>query len=203
MSKNELNAIETNSLQEHESVIGAYVTGFYDVGKALAAIRDERLYRAEYSTFEQYLFRRWDMERAYAYRLISAAEVIDDLSPTGNKLPENERQARPLTGLTSEERREAWAMILESIEGPITAAAIEDLVEHYLDGQGRTKGKEGKQADLFAQVSEMKKMLKKMETRPELAPFCRRIEKNLKGMIEEVRRTYTAAVAEYMKDKAA
>ncbi len=40
------------------------------------------------------------MERAYSYRLIEAAQVMDTVSPIGGHIqPANERQVRPLTKL--------------------------------------------------------------------------------------------------------
>ncbi len=44
---------------------------------------------------EEYCRVRWDINRAHAYRLIDAAQVIDNLSPMGDK-PTTERQAREL-----------------------------------------------------------------------------------------------------------
>ena len=50
------------------------------------------------ATFEEYCKERWGMNRAHAYRLIDAAEVVNNLSPIGD-IPVNESQARPLTQL--------------------------------------------------------------------------------------------------------
>ena len=66
------------------------------------------LYRATYSTFEDYCRERWGMSRIHAFRLIQAAEVKENLLPIGNILT-SESQARPLTSLPSEKQREAWA----------------------------------------------------------------------------------------------
>lgn len=51
------------------------------------------------------------MQRAHAYRLIEAAEVRQNLSPMGDILPANERQARPLTELEPEAQRLAWEVV--------------------------------------------------------------------------------------------
>ena len=49
-------------------------------GLALMEIRDGRLYRAEFGTFEEYCNQRWGWERAHAYRLIDAAQVVENVS---------------------------------------------------------------------------------------------------------------------------
>jgi hypothetical protein len=83
-------------------------------GQALRQIREQRLYRADFKTFENYCRNRWDFSRQHATRLIDFADVIDDLSVTfGDKLPQRESHARALVGLTSEQRRKLWAECLE------------------------------------------------------------------------------------------
>ena len=65
---------------------------------ALMAIRNGRLYRAEYSSFEDYCETRWGMTRSYAYRLMNHGCVLDnitaddDLSPMGDILTRRERK---------------------------------------------------------------------------------------------------------------
>ena len=99
-----LNEIETNRLTELETVIGRGLQTFVDVGIALLEIRDSRLYRNEYSTFEDYCRDRWAMDRTYAHRTIEAAKVASNLLPIGN-IPVNEAQARPLTSLPPEQQQ--------------------------------------------------------------------------------------------------
>lgn len=91
-----------------EEVIESQRRTFYEVGKALREIRDERLYRELlYKRFEEYLKKRWDMGKAHAYRLIEASRVIDNLSPIGD-LPENEAQLRPIGKLKPVDQRRLW-----------------------------------------------------------------------------------------------
>jgi hypothetical protein len=68
----------------------------------ITAIRDRRLYRRDFATFADYCRDRWGMSRTHADRMISAAEVVDGMTPmgvTGELLPASERQARELSGL--------------------------------------------------------------------------------------------------------
>jgi hypothetical protein len=67
---------------------------FIEVGNALAAIRDGRLYQATHRSFEAYCRERWGMSRTHADRQIAAARRAE-LAPIGAR-PENEYQARRL-----------------------------------------------------------------------------------------------------------
>jgi hypothetical protein len=96
-----------------EELIDSRRRSFYEIGKALREIRDERLYRdLLYKSFEEYLKKRWDMGRSHAYRLIEASRVIDNLSPLGDVLPENEAQSRPIGKLKPVEQRRLWRNFL-------------------------------------------------------------------------------------------
>lgn len=75
------------------------------VGKALAEIRDRRLYRDHYSTFENYVRTRWGHSRQWAHLQIKAAEVAAQLS-TPVDIPE--RVLRPLASIEPAKRREVW-----------------------------------------------------------------------------------------------
>jgi len=50
---------EQEALQQYEAVIEKGLQTFYEVGQALAFIREKKLYRAEYKTFEDYCRERW------------------------------------------------------------------------------------------------------------------------------------------------
>ena len=54
---------------------------------ALKQLRDRRLYRSTHKTFDEYALERFGYNRAHAYRLISAAVVLENLSllSTGQK----------------------------------------------------------------------------------------------------------------------
>ena len=50
-----LNHIEKQELKDCEIIIDDGLRGFVAVGNALAKIRDEKLYRGHYKSFEQYV----------------------------------------------------------------------------------------------------------------------------------------------------
>jgi len=98
-----------NRLVHLETIIETERRCFYKIGKALKEVRDERLYRQLlFDSFESYLKQRWDMSRSHGYRLIEAARIIDNLSPIGEKLPENEAQLRPLIHLSPSDQCKIW-----------------------------------------------------------------------------------------------
>jgi len=84
------------------------------MGAALAEIRDAKLYREGYATFEEYCRDRWGMAKRTAYQFIGAAEVIENVRHGAQTLPENERQVRPLTKLEPEQQPEVWAEVVET-----------------------------------------------------------------------------------------
>ena len=122
----ESNSIEKIELSEYEAVIENGLKTFVDVGEALLKIRDKKLYRFEFGTFEEYCKSRWNLKQASAYRFIDAYGVIENLksSPIGELLPANESQARPLTRLEPDEQREAWKRVIEKAPPTGITAAI-------------------------------------------------------------------------------
>jgi hypothetical protein len=98
----------TLELQQLESVIERGLQGFYEAGKALTAIRDGKLYKQAHGTFEDYCRERWNLGKSHAYELMGASQVVQNLSATADKLPETERQARPLSALSAEQQPAAW-----------------------------------------------------------------------------------------------
>ena len=147
---------EEKLLAELEAVIETNMKGFVLVGMALTQIRDQRLYRIQYPTFEEYLLKVWDMARKTGYRLIEAAEVHGNLKDFFEEalsdncsqislpenvshgtqtiediIPKNERQARPLTLFSAEEQREIWLQVLDkanSTDSKITANFIIQVI---------------------------------------------------------------------------
>jgi len=105
-----------NRLARLETIIHKHRRQFYQSGRALKQIRDERLYRdVLFDNFDAYVRERWDMHRSHAYRLIQAATVMDNLSPIGDGiLPQNESQARILARENKDEQRRLWRGFISS-----------------------------------------------------------------------------------------
>jgi hypothetical protein len=129
-----LTTLEQRELGRAERTIARGLRSFLVVGMALKEIRDKRLYRQHYRTFEDYVVERWDFSRPRAYELCAASEVMADLSgiPVIRFLPVNEAQANPLTRLkNATHRKRAWRMALKTAlqKGrPVTARDAEEAV---------------------------------------------------------------------------
>ena len=128
---NALTSSERRDLETLEGVVQRGITTFIEVGRALAEIRDRRLYRQTHGTLEDYCHEKWLLSRTRAYRLIDAAAVV---SPMGDiEPPSNERQARELAPLKGDEAevvaawREAKAKA-EELGTPLTAKVVRNAV---------------------------------------------------------------------------
>ena len=131
-TKYQISDSELAQLKAYESIIEHGLKTFTEVGSALMDIRDKRLYRADYETFEDYCRERWSMSRFYAHRIIEAASITTNLLPIGNIIPRTESQARPLASLEPDEEREVWQRVITSVpETEITAARVQKAVDEY------------------------------------------------------------------------
>ena len=119
--------LESASLEDVERFIAPRTQAFVEVGLALLAIRERRLYlEAGFDRFEDYCRQRWEMDRIRAYQLCEAAQVSTVVN-TGQL--RNERQARELAPLLDEpdELRAVWAEALERGDGEVTASLIREI----------------------------------------------------------------------------
>jgi hypothetical protein len=107
-----LNEREQADLLACEETIGRGLQAFVEVGRALQAVRDGRLYRAEFGTFEEYCLRRWQIGRAHANRYIDASAVAGVLSPIGD-IPTRESHVRLLTRVRSDDGKLDEKMIVK------------------------------------------------------------------------------------------
>jgi hypothetical protein len=118
-----LNSLEGKRYQKLKEQIGQWMNDRFKIGEALREIRDSKLYRQEYPTFEAFCAKEYNIEVKRAYRLIEAAAVKESvaMSPIGDKLT-NEGQARALSIVPPQERAE----VLEaaSAKGEVTAKTI-------------------------------------------------------------------------------
>lgn len=162
-SEQPLTQQEETLFAELEAVIEANMKGFVLVGMALAKIRDQRLYRIQYPTFEDYILRVWDMAARRAYQLMEAADVhgnlrdflakvdtekvscpenVNNCSQNGSVqtwaqidglLPQNEAQARPLTSFPPERQREIWLQVLDRASTDETRVTANLIIQVILD----------------------------------------------------------------------
>ncbi|MHB1038018.1 MAG: hypothetical protein ACYC35_26705 [Pirellulales bacterium] len=120
---------ERKEFAQYEAVIERGRQTFLEVGQALAAIRDGRLYRQNFDTFEAYCQDRWDFKRDYANKLIRAAKTVSSLDTKVSIVPTTETQARELSRLPEEQRAGAWEETVERVGGQPTAKDIKETVD--------------------------------------------------------------------------
>ena len=130
----ELEPEQRSRWEQLDATVRLGAQAFFEVGVALAEIRENRLYREEFRTWEDYCRRRLDRSKTQADRLITCGGVFQDLTPIGVKtLPRTESQARELARLAApEDRRDLWAKIVEEHGEQITAVVIREAVDRRL-----------------------------------------------------------------------
>lgn len=140
---------ERATLVECESQIGNGLGHFVTVGRALARIRDERLYRGTHQSFDGYCEDRWRFGKRRANQLIKSAEVTEVVTWEGSGnhgFPPptqiaTERQARELSKAPPAERASVWKSVTAAKASP-TAKDVKMAV----DRATRTKGSVSKPA---------------------------------------------------------
>ena len=122
---------EKTLLTQQETIIEKGLSTFVEVGKALTIIRDNKLYREEYETFEKYCQEKYGIQKTHSYRLIETANIINNLSPIGGRLPTSERHARPLKSLEPEVQNAVWQETVEKHGDNITAKKVQEVANEW------------------------------------------------------------------------
>jgi hypothetical protein len=98
MSRAELNRYKALK-EELAQLLDSINTGFIKAGRILGQIRDERLYRGDFDTFEAFCRSMVGKDKRYVNRIIQAHGVVEELmlqGVKGNELPNSERLCREL-----------------------------------------------------------------------------------------------------------
>ena len=151
----ELTSKEQKTLENLEAVIEKGLPAFIQVGRALQRIRGEKLYRADYMTFQDYCDQRWGMTIRHAERLMIASKIVDEMRPIG-RVPTSESQFRPLTGLKHpKERKEAWEKAIKMAPGGRpTAKHVEEAVKEVRGTRVLKPGRKREKSDKPFEVKE-------------------------------------------------
>jgi hypothetical protein len=83
-----LTAQEKVRFTELEAIVETHLETFLSVGRALAEIRNKRLYRQQFGTFEDYCVKRWGFSGARGLDLVRSASVAESLL-AGPAAPQN------------------------------------------------------------------------------------------------------------------
>lgn len=125
--QNKLTPEEAAIYAECKRVVADGMAEFVKIGNALLTISDKRLYREEYSTFEEFCQAEYEISASRAYRLCAGAETVKVLPNGQQSQVKNERQARELSKAAPEQREE----VLEEAASaePVTAKAIRKAIQ--------------------------------------------------------------------------
>jgi hypothetical protein len=122
------------TMAEHErytaakKVISEGKQTFIAVGKALMTIRDGKLYRVKYATFEEFTLAEYGWARNYANKLIAAVVVVKELPKAVGAMVPNEAAARALKDVPAEDRAD---VVIEAAKtGEVNTATIEEAAEN-------------------------------------------------------------------------
>lgn len=131
MTTEPISLTESKQLVSLESKIEAGQKTFLEVGLALAEIRDNKLYRSDYSTFEDYCKEKWGWEKRYWQYVIAASETVRNLPEPSRTIVHSESQARELSKAAPEQREEVLRSV--AAKGPVTAKAIREEIQEVVE----------------------------------------------------------------------
>jgi hypothetical protein len=120
-------AADLAELAKLEDTIHRSLQAFLEAGQAIKQIRDKKLWRHEYASFESYCRKRWQWSKRHSNTVIAASEVKLLLGPSG---PANVRVARELAPLAEQPDtvREVWEQITKGHPTP-TATVVRSAVD--------------------------------------------------------------------------
>lgn len=163
-----LQSAEQKKLVDCEKTIRRGIKAFFEVGKALAIIKTERLYRCEYQTFDQYCEEKWDFSRIRAYQLINATACMEMLTNVNIPLPQNEAQVRPLLNIPEDQIRDTWCLFIEEVgERTFTARDVRKFVDRKLGKSAgavvpRSSGKVSQRNESLSMTFELSGLVKEI-----------------------------------------
>jgi len=124
------------------------------VGKGLAEILESRLYRSDYTSFEEYCQDFWGISDSLARKWADAWRVASNLAEAASDMPIlawnmldgfNPSHARKLARLPAEQQVEAWSTAKAASETPTAKAlgkVVEQLGVEYANVNDMTKDEE-------------------------------------------------------------
>jgi hypothetical protein len=145
---------------------------FVNVGLSLRDIRDKKLYKASHRKFSEYCQSSWNFSPKQAYRLMAAAEIVEQLKAgkgrvSRNLLPKRESQVRPLARLCDCRCNPAtvWKKAIKEAKGKAPSAAlVSKLVNECLrktgSGARRSRGSSGPNG----KIAKIQKILEKVRS---------------------------------------
>ena len=176
-----------SELAKYEAVIERGMRTIIEVGMAMKAIRDNKLYKGQHETFELYVKNRWECSKTRAYQLIEAAEVDANLSTIVDKsdLPQMESQLREVGKAPPE-------MQAEVVKKAVEKAAEENRKPTAKDYKEAVKQVTGELLD-EGEEEEIEEDEEEIEEEPTIQEICDQDNKAIESFCR-------AAVKQFEKD---
>jgi len=166
---NELTKTESIRLDKLKIEINTWIEDRFKVGEALAEIRDSKLYRRDYETFEDFCKAEFKWGRDNAYKLITAAETKKSLPENVENFIQNAAQANAVARIPLDQREEVLKKA--ATNGHLTASRITQAAKEsktiFLDKTGwpipELLNEDWKRAedmsDLLSKISQVKSVV--------------------------------------------
>lgn len=139
VTADKLSVAEQERLDLLEARIHAGLESFFEVGKAMIEIRDARLYRERFDTWENYCANRWKMTGRHGYYQLAAMSKtveISQFNPT--VLPQVESQTRPIdSDFEPEQKGIIWNRAVQRAGGVPTAKIVKEERDRFVVEQAR------------------------------------------------------------------
>ncbi len=121
-------------LDELEAIIARHKRAFAETGAALTEIRDRRLYRDKYRSFDAYCRQRWNFQKSYAYKLIRTAAAVETVCPRGHSATDlSPRVVSALERVSDPQAREIIMDDATRPDGSVSVKKVEAAVERLVD----------------------------------------------------------------------
>lgn len=185
---------ELERRQELETIITKGLKTFMEVGQALREIREKRLWRDKYHSFEVYCQETWGKSRQWASQLIVASDTAEKLSTVVDlsEIP-NEWTLRPITGLSAEAQQVimiAAASYAKSEGLELNSTIVKSTIEVYEDMalEGSVDTGDGKNTPIWAAITQAvaDRKNRQLDHIRENSPWKRLETPNCEGIPSEV-----------------
>jgi hypothetical protein len=128
MTTEAISLSESKRLVALEQTIEQGRKTFVEVGIALAEIRDSRLYRSDFKTFEDYCREKWGWNRQHCNQLISGAAAVNSLPVGMDTIVSNQGQARELAKVEPAKRVEVITQAAATAKAEARPMTAKDIV---------------------------------------------------------------------------
>jgi Zn-dependent oligopeptidase len=171
-----------------DKAVRAGMGAFVVVGMCLKEIRDKKLYREKFETFEDYVRDRHDLAQSRTYQLMEAAETVHQIESSTNcgTLPANEGQVRPLTQLPLDQRASAWEAVIDRAEERgerITAKLVESVVASAAPHARRPAYERITVEHLDKRIAKLQESFKSLPSRDLKEKFVEKLD----GLVQEMK----------------